>query len=446
MDVLRKGDRRLRLLFIQSKTENPEGPVFPLGIGYLTAILPPEFQVHVVDANIDPHFSDTIRKVSEEFKPDLVCVSIRNIKVARPGEHISGDRDVKDLCRNIKHMLPGTPILAGGAAFSLYAQPLMKAIPEIDYGIVGEGETALSEFLKKFPDPAGIDGILYRQDGGLKFQGIARRPDFAALPWPERKIVPIDRYRKHPTGIGVMTKRGCPYRCIHCSDLYLLGGKIRKRFAGDIVEELRCLKKDFGVTRFMFADQEFNIPSNYTKELLRHMIHADLGMEWTAYFTPDGLDREMVDLFKRSGCFMMNFSPDCCGDRMMKNLGKGYSVKQIHRANRLAKQAGIPVTYNFMLGLPGQRLSDLLRTILFVLVTKLRLRRFFKLHGLFIVPVRIYPWTKLRELAVREAIIEPGDDLMHPRFYRSKNKFLAFADNLLIKLISLLWKLKHRII
>lgn len=445
MDVLCKGHRRVKVLFIQARTENPEGPIFPLGIGYLAAMMPKEYRMRAIDMNVEVDPFKTIRHAGEEFKPDIICISIRNIKVARPGEHIPSDKEVKEMVFRIKCLIPNAQIIAGGAGFSLYAGPFMRSIPEIDFGIVGEGELALPAFLHQFPNPLGIRGVACRQGEQIILQGIADRPNFADLPWPKREIFSMEFYRNYPTSVGVMTKRGCPYRCIHCSDIYLLGKKIRNRCPEDIVEELLYLKKDFGIGHFMFADQEFNIPAEYTKEFLRQMIRADLKLRWSAYFTADGLDEEMVGLFKKSGCFIVSFSPDCLSDKMMRTIRKGYVSKDVYKANQIIKKIGIPVTYNFMLGLPGEDVGDLLKTLLFIFKTKFQLKKLFKLHGLFIVPVRIYPFTKLREIAVQEELVKADDDLMIPRFYRSKSKLINLADKAIVAGISLVWKLKHKL-
>jgi radical SAM superfamily enzyme YgiQ (UPF0313 family) len=435
----------MKILFIQSKTDNPEGPIFPIGLAYLAAVLKERFRVKVLDMNIvdDPY--QEIECIGKSFQPDIIGLSIRNIKVARPGEHVSSGLEIQKTVRKIRQLIPKVAIIAGGAGFSLYAGPFLQLIPEIDYGIIGEGELALPEFLTHYPDPVGIRGIVYRRKGEIIFQGTADRPDFSKLPWPQRNILPIETYSRYQTSVGVMTKRGCPYRCIHCSDLYLFGKTVRLRKPESVVEELRYLKDEFRISHFMFSDQEFNTPAKYTKKLLRRMIDANLDLKWTAYFTPESLDREMVVLFKRAGCDIVNFSPDCCSNTMMKQLNKGYTMRAVFRANKLLKEVGLPVTYNFMLGLPGQRLVDLLQTIRFVLMTKMQLKKLFKLHGLFMVPVRIYPWTQLKETAIKNGYISDDDDLMRPRFFRPSSDFVHLANRAVLTLIEFLWKVKHRV-
>ena len=434
----------MKILLVQARTENPEGPIFPLGLAYLASSLPQDLPVQAVDMNVEEDPYQKIEKVGKTFRPDIIAFSVRNIKVAKPGEHISSGKELQEMAQRIKSLVPKATIVAGGAGFSLYVEPLMESIPEIDFAVVGEGEDTFRVMVEKFPKTLGIKGLVHRNGHELVFEGNSVRPDFAKLPWPRRDIFNMEVYKKYPTSVGVMTKRGCPYRCVHCSDIYLLGRRMRLREAQDVVEELKYLKEEYDVTQFMFADQTFNVPMDYTKVLLRQLIDADLGMRWTAYFTPEGLDEEMVDLFRRAGCYLLNFSPDCCDDVMLNRLRKGFLMRDLYRANRLAKKVGIPITYNFMMGLPGETLVSLLNTLIFTLITKIQLKKLFQLHGLFAVPVRIYPHTKLREMAVEDKLIDAKDDLLEPRFYSSKNGLVNIADKAIFSAISLLWKIKHK--
>ena len=435
----------MKLLLIQSLTDSPEGPIFPLGLAYLAAALPPDWNPRVVDMNVERDPYGAIAAAGRAHGPDLLGLSVRNIKVARPGEHITSGLEVRAMVQRIRAAVPGVPLLAGGAGFSLYADPLLRRAPEIDWGLVGEGEVALPAFLRQFPDPRGVAGLAYRDGARIVMQGRTAKPDFAALPWPRRDLFDMSVYRRYPTGVGVMTKRGCPYHCIHCSDIYLLGRRVRARPPADIIEELRFLKREYALTDFMFADQTFNVPADQTKELLRLLAQSSLGLRWTAYFTPDGLDAEMVDLFKRSGCQMLGFSPDCCSDDMLRALGRGFTMADLQRANRLIRQARIPVTYNFMLGLPGETLGSLARTLAFVVRSKLELGRLLQLHGLFMVPARIYPHTVLRKMAVRARAISAGDDLLEARFSRARSRIANWADRAVMSSLAAAWKLKHRL-
>jgi hypothetical protein len=178
----------MRILLVQTATDNPEGPVFPLGIAYLASVLANDHDVRAVDMNVEADPFGTIQTVGDAFDPQIVGLSFRNIKVARPGEHLSCVSELRSIVTRVKRTLPRAKIVLGGAAFSLYADFFMRSIEEIDFGIVGEGELAFPEFLDKFPNPAGIRGIVYRQGSTVISRGTAERPSFAVLPSPRRDL------------------------------------------------------------------------------------------------------------------------------------------------------------------------------------------------------------------------------------------------------------------
>ena len=116
----------MKILLVQARTENPEGPIFPLGLGYLASSLPRDLPVQAVDMNVEEDPYQKIEKVGKTFKPDIIALSVRNIKVAKPGEHISSGRELQEMSQRIKSLVPQATIIAGGAGFSLYAKPLME--------------------------------------------------------------------------------------------------------------------------------------------------------------------------------------------------------------------------------------------------------------------------------------------------------------------------------
>ena len=77
----------MRVLLVQAPTYNPEmeGPIYPLGLAYLRDALEPAHRVHIVDLNIGGDGEARLLRALDEFEPDVLGYSMRNIKVSRPG-------------------------------------------------------------------------------------------------------------------------------------------------------------------------------------------------------------------------------------------------------------------------------------------------------------------------------------------------------------------------
>jgi len=432
----------MRILFVQTPLEENEPAIYPLGIACLAAVLG-DHDIKAVDLNIEEDQEGALIHTIEDLNPHVVGISFRNIKVAKPGAHVNCLEPYFGILKTIKKICPETILIAGGAAFSLYAWSIMAQAEWIDMGVVGEGEEIFPELLEKIDNPEQVRGVIYREDDGVYFTGHRDRPDFTSLPRPRRDVVDIRRYIRFPYSIGVQTKRGCPLGCVHCADKFLLGDHFRLRTPGDVVEEITELHDRYEIKEIFFSDQVFNMPLEHTRAILEGLIQSKLKVKWQAWFNEKFIDRDFLRLCKASGCTLLNFSPDAAHNPVLSELGKNIQVADLRRAVKLAKEVGMQTTFNFMPNGPGENIWSLLQLAKFILWAKWRLRDLLQMHGLFIVKMRIYPHTELRDIAIKRGLIEPDNDLLEPCFYNPYP--LKPAINALLGLLTKLWRLKHGI-
>jgi anaerobic magnesium-protoporphyrin IX monomethyl ester cyclase len=343
----------------------------------------------------------------------------------------------------IHRHVPDIPLIVGGSAFSLYAEELMNRLPEIDVGVFGEGEVAFSELLENLSNPGRVKDIFFRKNGRLTFTGKREWTPFDGVPSPRRDLVNIQKYTVDPTSIGVQTKRGCVLQCIHCSDTYLMGKQLRLRPPEKVVDEIESLVSNWNIKEIMFADQVFNIPLNHALDICREIKKRKLPIRWTAWFNEKFITDELLTLAKEAGCTMVSFCPDSVSDDVLKNLKKNITAKDLERAYLTARRFQLPISFNFMINGPGESIASIIKLGLFLLRAKYRLKGLLKLHGLFVVPMRIYPHTDLHKLALKEGIIDENDDyLLEARFYNPPT-LSKYAGQLLIKISYWMWWIKH---
>ena len=104
----------------------------------------------------------------------------------------------------------------------------------------------LLDALEKGLPVNNVNGIAYRSDDGivktLQRDHIKNLDD---LPFPAWELFPKHRkYFWNPKGkiyYPLMTSRGCPLDCIHCTKL-IHGYKYRTRSVGNIISEIKYLK------------------------------------------------------------------------------------------------------------------------------------------------------------------------------------------------------------
>ena len=353
-----------------------------------------------------------------DINPQIIGISLRNIKVATPGDHHSSFGPHEKTIKIIRKAAPDTLIVAGGSAFSLYAEDIMKKLPEIDFGISREGEESFPELLKHLKQPEAVKGVYFRKKGKVHFAGHREFIPSNKILLPDRSLADAANYLPFPHSIGVQSKRGCGLKCIHCSDRYLLGKKIRLRDPVEVVDEIEHLIKRNRLKDFSFVDQEFNIPMNHAEEICREIIYRKLNVKWTAWFNVKYISRDFLEMVKKAGCVRLSFSPDSASNSILKRLKKNFTARELTRTYDLAAKVGMKVEYSFMVNGPGETIFTLFETLLFILKAKWVLGKNLLLHNLLMTtPIRIYPWTELREIAVQEGLIDIDNDLVEPVFY-----------------------------
>jgi hypothetical protein len=116
---------------------------------------------------------------------------------------------------------------------------------------------------------------------------------------------------------------------------------------------------------------------------------------------------------RQAGCAGINFGTDSGDDRLLKDLGRGFTGEDIAAAVGLCREHGIRVMIDLLLGVPGETEQSIRNTV------ELMLRAGPDCVGVA-VGVRVYPGTPLAAMAA-EGLLDAGlrgretpDD---PRFF-----------------------------
>lgn len=411
----------MKVLLVQASTMSAEGPIFPIGLSYVgTAIKQKGHDVRIFDINTVPGKWKELVRTVEEWQPDVIGYSMRNIKVALPGEEGSFSQlePFKEALRYIRRARRDVKIVAGGCAYSLYAKVFMEQMPDIDIGVFAEGEHVFNEVLENLDHPERVRGVFYRDGDLVLFSGHSHRAiDFHSSVAPDRTLVDIRPYLDYPYSIGVQTKRGCVLKCLHCSDTYLVGSKLRMREPKDVVDEVETLVKKFGASSVFFVDQQFNIPKEHSMGICEEIIRRDLKVKWTAWFNERGLLEEEVRLAKRAGCAYLSCTPDSANDDVLRALRKNLTRADLDHTIDIVKRVDMPISYNFFFPNPGETLKSFYDMMDFIVTSKRKLGKNFLMHGLFIVNTRVYPHSELHRQMLEEGSVDEGHDLVDPVYY-----------------------------
>jgi radical SAM superfamily enzyme YgiQ (UPF0313 family) len=218
------------LRFVSKKAAFP-----PLGLLTVAAMLPSDWQLKLVDLNVDRLSEDDLRWA------DYVMLSA--MLVHRPS--------VEEIVARCGAL--GKPIIAGGPLFTTSHE----AFPQIPHFVLGEAEEVMEQVVADL-----TCGRLQRY-----YQG-RRWPDLTKTPVPRWDLIDP----RHYITMAVQFSRGCPYDCEFC-DIIVMNGRVpRTKTPAQVVRELEGLRRQGWRGMVFVVDDNFIGNKKRTKELLRAMI------------------------------------------------------------------------------------------------------------------------------------------------------------------------------
>ena len=403
----------MKVLLVQSYLGGNEPPVFPLGLSCLKAALGAH-AVRVHDLNLGAQPFAELAAAIDEFGPDVVGISLRNIDSTNKRKVVFYYPFLKETVDVVRRRTAAR-IVVGGSGFSMFAQEIMADEPRIDCGVFLEGEAAFPELLENLDAPERVRSVYYRRGGAVVFSGAREQVALDAVPLPDRGTLPAYDWRRHPDAVGVETKRGCVLDCVYCIYGFLNGKELRLRSPARVVDEIEALVRDRGVGNITFVDSVFNIPRPHAEAVCREILRRGLRVRWSAWFNERGLTREFVELVRDAGCRNVILSPDAFSDEALRRLGKNIRVADIRACHALLSGTkGIEVSYNFFKNPPGQTLAAALSLLAFAARANRELGP--RVHFEFSA-MRVEPHTRLHEIALAEGQVRPGESLLSPRYY-----------------------------
>ncbi len=171
-----------------------------------------------------------------------------------------------DVIKRIKAINPDTKILLGGPEVS-YEYEEIIALAEVDYIIVGEGETPFKEFINSFPNVDHVPNLVRKQDGKVLVNTQAPMFDLKAF----ENSMPYRFDDVESLGNKVLyieTSRGCPYKCEFC--LASLDNKVRYLPNASIKATLLFMMQHGKVVKFL--DRTFNIKRDFTIDIFKFIL------------------------------------------------------------------------------------------------------------------------------------------------------------------------------
>ena len=344
-----------------------------LGLAYLAATLSAAgHSVRVID-EVAGH--DTARAL-DEFQPDIAGISFMTMYAPRAYQ----------LAREIRRR--GVRVILGGAHPTALPE---EAIDHADCVVRGEAELTLPRLI----DSGRIEGIVEADSP----------TDLDALPLPQRDALDLDFYAKSGEEIaglsyrtlGVITSRGCPYRCDFCINSRRQT-PLRFHSPERVLDEIAHIAERYNIQAVAFYDELMATDAARFQAICEGLIQRGLDrLRWECQAHPRLIRPDMLGLMKRAGCIQVAIGFESGSQAILDRIHKSTRVESNLEIAAKVREAGLRLRGCFVIGVPGETRDDIARTEQFIQKAGLD---FASLH--FLTP---YPGTELfaqYETSIRE--------------------------------------------
>ena len=404
----------MKVLLVSANTLTEPYPVYPLGLDYVAAAISDKHEVQIADMNTLNGHDALIAGISyiSEWPKDLLAadvigISLRNIDntdTTDPKGFFSAQRELIQKIRGNSSAV----IVLGGSGFTIFPEEIMNAL-EADYGIIGEGErlSLLLNALENHEDATAIPGVITRHHC---------KP--VPLPWNRgfhrnfyKDQSRFEFYLKHGGMLNLQTKRGCSLNCIYCTYPHIEGFIQRLIDPAEVADTALELQAA-GAKYFFITDSTFNTDYAHTLNVAQAFMNAGVSIPWGAFFTPNKMPDDYFRILRDAGLTHVEFGTESLSNSVLASYLKPYQGRHVFAAHQAAIDAGLHVAHYFLLGGPGENPGTLDETLSGIHLLK-------KSVFFFFCGMRIYPHTKLYDIAVDEGQITRSQSLLEPVFYQS---------------------------
>ncbi|MBF0439232.1 MAG: cobalamin-dependent protein [Magnetococcales bacterium] len=336
----------------------------PLGLACIASFLQSKgFDTVLYDANAYHLVRSEILQYIDQIGPDMIGISVMTYQLPIVVSFL------RDLKRRNSHLL----VVLGGPHVSAEPQSTMECCMDVDYVVTGEGEYTMLELLTLLKQGGNLDavkGIGYRHENNIIINPHREMiKDLNELPYADWSSLPMEKYwdvfttRKNYARI--FASRGCPYKCTFCDAPRIMGNKLRKRTPENIIGEITLLYDKYNVREFLFNDSTLNIDNKWLVSLCEEILKMGRPIIWRCNVRADRLQKDILHLMKRSGCVKVIMGIESADDAMLRSMQKGESLDDIRRGMQILKEVGMPSDHGFIIGMPGDTVESIHRSIHF---------------------------------------------------------------------------------
>ena len=393
---------------------------FPLGIGYLAAVLKENgFTVEIACQDLF-HYSN--EELAEKFliPNDYALIGIGFLS-ARFVE------TVLPLCYTVNRYKKNAKLVLGGQGATATPEYILK-VTQADIVVLGEGEKTIVALMNNLDDYTNLKGIAYRKENKVTVnERVPPVRNLDEIPFPAWELFPIEKYKqtcqymgqdKNEYSFPMLTSRGCTNSCKFC---YRPEKGIRFRSIKNVMEEMKQLYNKHDITYFIFQDELFIANLKRLKEFIQGL--KDYGLYGKIKYNMGGIRAnivtdELARLLKESGCEYANVGFEAMDQICLDEMNKRETVEHNITCAENLKKHNVTMGLNFIWGTPSDNEKTLNNRVKF-------LRKYNSYSELRTIrPITPYPSCQFYLDAINKGYLKDAED-----FYRKfKNSDLITVN------------------
>jgi anaerobic magnesium-protoporphyrin IX monomethyl ester cyclase len=403
-----------KVLFINPLIREEDDPRHvPYGMALLASIAIREGHlVQVFDANAWRTSDAVLGQVLKADRWDVIAL----------GGITTAYRSIKHIVRVAKELVPQALVVAGGGFITSMPHDIMRFLPQVDVGVVGEAFVSFPALLRRLDagdrDWAAVPGLVWRDAQGRSRlnQEQPLLDDIDALPYPKWELFPLEVYFKNSMALyseeGMMARRrldinasyGCSLICRFCFHLGIAGDLKQTETNGErdvtfthkrliryhspryVVDLVKYARSRFGIDFVGFLDENLmtmhqSSGKTWLTDIARLWVEEGLqpqcvrdgvahdpdrcqGVHWGGTSHATLCNPEVLRAIKRAGCSHLVYGYESFSPRVMKTIGKGATPETNARSLRWTLDAGIRPIPNQMMGFPDEDFDSLRDNVL----------------------------------------------------------------------------------
>lgn len=200
--------------------------------------------------------------------------------------------------------------------------------------------------------------------------------------FPEKRKLLIEVVKKeneylNPKGVNMYVGIPyCPTRCKYCS---FASYEINSKLGNYYDDFVKTLIEEIKLTGEMLKDKDVKIESLYfgggTPSILKEKdlknileeLYKNIDLSYLKEFTfeagrEDTLTKEKLEILKEMKVDRVSLNPQTFNEKVLRELNRNFDKKHFDEMFREIKRLGFVVNMDFIIGLPGESVEDILNT------------------------------------------------------------------------------------